>query len=239
MYCKDIMIERKEVISVTSDYTLAKAIDRMDLYGYRTLPVVNYGRYLGVIDKNSIYEHIYIKSDVDLDAAVVSDVMRTDITKVYGNDFIESAATAFFSQRYQFVPVLMDGTDDQFLGIIPINTMMDIFAASLGLGQPAHRIVIEIDDYKGEIAAITKSLLRADANIISFVTVQHRVERTVKGSPKLLIVIKFQGDLQAVLNACRDQGARVTHVDLYEGEFGPSSRSLPAYLLGLEDPKGE
>lgn len=232
MYCKDIMIERKEVISVTSDYTLAKAMDRMDLYGFRTLPVVNYGRYMGVIDKYTIYEHVYIKRDIDLDAAVVSDVMRTDIQHVYGSDFIERAATAFYDQRYQFVPVLMEGTEDQFMGIIPINSLLDIFASALGLGQPAHRLTLEIDDYKGEITQLTRALLQADCNITSFVTVQHRNARTVEGDPKIQIVIKFEGELDSGLGAVKAAGARVTHIDRYEGETRQQlTRGLPAFLF--------
>jgi len=232
MYCKDIMIDRKEVISVTSDYTLSKALDRMDLYGFRTLPVVNYGRYLGVIDRNTIYEHVYIRRDIDLDVAIVSDVMLTNIQQVYGNDIIEKACVAFYDQRYQFVPVLMDDTEDQFMGIIPINLLLDIFANSLGLGQPAHRLTLEMSDYKGQITNLTRQLLQANANITSFVTVMHRNTRRAEGDLKVQIVVKFEGDLEDALSACRAAGAVVTHVDRYDVlTRKPGSRVLPAFLF--------
>ncbi|MCL2497490.1 MAG: CBS domain-containing protein [Symbiobacteriaceae bacterium] len=218
MYCKDIMIDRKEVISVTSDFTLSKAIDRMDLYGHRTLPVVNYGRYIGVIDKYQIFERIYVKRDVDLDKAVVSDVMRTNIQRVFGSEFIERAAVAFYNQRYQFVPVIMDDTEDQFMGIIPISTLMDIFASSLGLYQPAHRLSMELTDYRGELAKITRALTQSGANLSSFVTVQHKEASGVHGSHHIQLIIKFEGDLERALSSVRSQGAVVTHIDRYEGK---------------------
>jgi CBS domain-containing protein len=227
MYCKDIMIDRKEVISVASDFTLANAINRMDLYGHRTLPVINMGRYLGVIDKYTIHEHIFVMRDVDLHTALVKDYMRTDIQHVFARDFIEKAAVAFFDQRYQFVPVIMDDTRDQFLGIIPITTIMDIFASAMGLGTPAHRITLEVDDYVGELAKLTRAFVQADSNIISFVTVQSTDAKTPQGDPKVMIVVKFEGDLERALANCRAQGARITHIDRYGGE----SRKRPNHFL--------
>ena len=231
MYCKDIMIDRHSVISVPPEFTLSNALARMDLYGFRTLPVVSFAKYFGVIDKYSIYESIYIKRDVDLDTATVIDVMRTDIQHVFGRDFIEKAAMAFIDQRYQFVPVLMDQTPDQFMGIIPIATIMDIFTSSMGLGQPAHRLTLDIDDYKGELARLTKALLHADAKVISLVTVESN-EAKYDENPRVVIVVKFEGDLDAVVASCRTQGARITHIDRYDGEDFKNMRFLPWLLKG-------
>ena len=226
------MIDRKRVISVTTDYTLAKAIDRMDLYGYRTLPVVNYGRYAGVIDKYSIYEHIYIMRDIDLHSAEVSDVMRTDIQCVYASDIIEKAAVAFYDQRYQFVPVMMDDTVDQFLGIISTNAIMDLFASAMGLARPAHRLTLEIDDYRGELAKLTRAVMHSGGNITSLITVQHHEALAPNGDPKVEIVVKFEGDLDATAAACKAMGAKITHIDRFEGEFRERrGKFLPDFLL--------
>ena len=211
------MIDRKEVISVTDDFTLAKAIDRMELYGMRALPVVNYGRYHGVIEKSSIFEHIYIKRDVDLDVAIVRDVMRSNIQVVYASDFIEKAAVAFRNHRYQFLPVMMDDTEDQFLGIITATTILNILASALGLGHPAHRLTLQLPGYKGELARISRALYQSGVNITSFVTVSYEESRDIFSDSSVSVVLKFEGDLEAALTACRAQGAVITHVDRFEG----------------------
>ena len=212
------MIDRKDVISVNTELSLAKAIDRMNLFGHRALPVVNMGRYFGVIDMDAIYQHLYVRKDVDLDVAVVSDVMRDNIQIVFASEFVERAAVAFYNQRYQFVPVLMDGTTDQFLGIIPISTIMDIFASTLGLNQTAHRITCEVYDYRGELAKLTRALMQSGANITSFATVLYKEGNDQNATPRIRLVMKFEGDLEQGLAAVRAQGARVTHIDRYEGD---------------------
>lgn len=217
MYCKDIMIDRKDVISVHDDLTLSKAIDRMDLYGMRALPVINFGRYQGVIERYDILERIHVSRNIDLDVATVHDVMRDNIQIVYASDFIEKAAVAFHNHRYQFLPVMMDDTADQFLGIIPAGRILDILATSLGFDKPVHRLTLEILDYKGELAKLTRGLMQSGASISSFVTVLHRESKDETQDSRIRLVIKFDGDLEAVLNQCRAQGIRVTHIDRYEG----------------------
>ena len=217
MYCKDIMIDRNQVITVTSEFTLSKVLDRMRFYGHRTLPVVNMGRYQGVVDRNAIFEHVYIKRDIDLDVATAGDVIRTNIQIVYASDFIEKAAIGFRNHRYQFLPVLMDDTADQFMGIMPMNTLMDTFSSALGLGQPAHRLTLEMSNYRGELAKLTRALMQSGANITSFVTVDHRDPTNIHSSPQIKLVLKFEGDLDLALASCRAQGARVTHIDRFEG----------------------
>lgn len=142
MYCRDIMIDRTEVITVTEDYTLTNALRRMDLYGYRALPVSNYGRLVGTIDLFSIYEHLYIKKDVDLDEATVKDVMQTDFAYVYGTDVVEVAARLLSNQRIMFLPVLQDDTGDQFMGIIPVNRLMYMFLSAVGAETKGNRITV-------------------------------------------------------------------------------------------------
>ena len=212
------MIHRNDVISVSSDFTLAKAISRMEIFGHRALPVVDFNRYKGVIELFAIYEHIYIKRDVDLEVAEVSDVMRSNIQVVYGDDFVEHAATAFRNHRYQFLPVLMNDTTDQFMGIIPVATIMNTFASALGLGQPAHRLTVICDNVKGELARLTRALYASGANITSLATVEHTATNAAgQPDPRMVLVVKFEGDLESALISCRAQGAIITHVDRYEG----------------------
>lgn len=212
MYCRDIMIDRTEVITVTEEYTLANALKRMDLYGFRALPVSNYGRLVGTIDLFSIYEHLYVKRDVDFDKATVKDVMQTDFAFVYGTDVIETAARLLTNQRVMFIPVLQDDTDDQFMGIIPVNRLMQMFMSAVGYSTKGSRITVVVKNEKGALARLTRQLLRAGANIEGLLPITRMPGQGIDENT-IHVIVKFEGDLEKVSLACQDAGMLVITKD--------------------------
>jgi len=212
MYCKDIMIDRKEVIAVTEDYSLSNAIKRMELYGYRALPVSNYGRIVGIIELFDIYEHLYIKKDVDVEEALVRDVMKTEFAFVNGGDVVEVAARLLTQQRIMFLPVLQEDTRDQFLGIIPVNRLMQIFMSAAGLYSKGNRITVAIQNERGELARLTRQLLRAGANIEGLLPIPVLPGQDPEDL-NMRVIVKFDGDMERVLLACQDANLEVLTID--------------------------
>lgn len=212
MYCKDIMIDRKEVIAVTEDYSLSNAIRRMELYGYRALPVSNYGRIVGIIELFDIYEHLYIKKDVDVEAALVRDVMNTEFAYVNGGDVVEVAARLLTQQRIMFLPVLQEDTRDQFLGIIPVTRLMQIFMSAAGLYSKGNRITVAIQNERGELARLTRQLVRAGANIEGLLPIPVLPGQDPEDL-NMRVIVKFDGDMERVLLACQDANLEVLTID--------------------------
>src|SRR5665647_953042 len=207
MYCRDFMIDRKEVVTVTEDYSLANTLKRMDLYGFRALPVSNYGRFVGVINMFDIYQHVYVDRDVNLDRALVSDVMHTDVAYVNGTDVIEVAAKLLTQQRVMFLPVLQDDTKDQFMGIIPVNRLMRIFMSSMGMDYKGNRITVSLDNEKGELSRLLRQLVRAGANIEGLMPIQ--MSELDGDNLQLRVIVKFDGDMDRVELACQDANIKI------------------------------
>lgn len=212
MYCRDIMIDRQEVISVNEDFTLSNALKRMDFYGYRALPVINFGRILGVIELFDIYEHLYIKKDVNVEETLVREVMRTEFAYVNGTDVVEVAARLLTQQRSMFIPVLQDDTRDQFLGIIPVNRLMQIFMSAAGLYSKGNRITVALRNEKGELARLTRQLLRAGANIEGLLPIPYLPGKK-PDNQNVCVIVKFDGDMERVLLACEDAKIEVLTSD--------------------------
>lgn len=212
MYCRDIMIDRKEVIVVTEDYTLSNTLKRMELYGFRALPVSNYGRIVGVIELFDIYEHLYIKKDVNVDEALVRDVMKTDFAYVNGTDVVEVAARLLTQQRSMFIPVLQDDTRDQFLGIIPVHRLMQIFMSAAGLYSKGNRITVALRNEKGELARLTRQLVRAGANIEGLLPIPYLPGQDPEDL-NMRVIVKFDGDMERVLLACEDANLEILTSD--------------------------
>ena len=212
MYCKDIMIDRQEVISVNEDFTLSNALRRMDFYGFRALPVVNFGRILGVIELFDIYEHLYVKKDVNAEESLVRDVMKTEFSYVNGTDVVEAAARLLTQQRSMFIPVLQDDTRDQFLGIIPSNRLMQIFMSAVGLHSEGNRITVSLRNVKGELARLARQLLRAGANIEGLLPVSY-IPGVKQEDQNVFVIVKFEGDMERVLLACEDAKIQVLTSD--------------------------
>ncbi len=215
MYCKDIMIERKEVIAVTEDHSLSNALKRMEFYGFRALPVANFGRIMGVIDVFDIYEHLYIRRDADLDQTLVRDVMKTEFAYVHADDFIEVAARLLTQQRVMFLPVMQDDTTDQFLGIIPMARVMQMFMSAAGLYSKGNRITVLLKNEKGELARLSRQLLRAGANIEGLLPIA-KMPNQIHDDLVTHVIVKFDGDMERVLLACEDARIPVVTKDRIE-----------------------
>ena len=227
MYCKDIMIDRHSTVTVPPGYLLSKALARMELYGHRALPVVEFAKLYGVVDKYSILERIYIKEDIARETATVADVMRTDIQTLTTEDYIEKAASLFTSQRYQFIPVIMPGTPDQYMGIIPVSAVMYLFKAAMGMGKCAHRITIDIAGDSDALLRLTRAIAKADAHIISLVTLDNKeIIHEDEKENRATIVIKFTGEMERVRHQIISQGAVITHHDRVDG----AELSSPGFL---------
>ncbi len=208
MHAKHAMIPKAQVTTIPSQFSLAKTLNIMERVGHRTLPVVDYGRFVGVVDKMNIYEHIYIQKDIDIEQATVADVMIKNVPHIEEDDLIENAAVMIKGQRIFFLPVVKDHTEDQFVGIIPNSMILNTFLAGFGYGEEGHRISVVVHDMKGQLARLTRIITSLDCDIISLVTINPSVDLGL-----VRVVIKFMGDADLVAQRLEDNGYRVLDLD--------------------------
>lgn len=208
MHAKHAMIPKAQVTTIPSQFSLAKTLSIMERVGHRTLPVVDYGRFVGVVDKLSIYEHTYIQKDIDLEKATVADVMIKNVPHIEEEDLIENAAVMIKGQRIFFLPVVKDHTEDQFVGIIPNSMILNIFMAGFGYGEEGHRLSVVVQDMKGQLARLTRIITAQDCDIISLVTISPSVDLGL-----VRVVIKFKGNPDTLAHRLEESGYRILDLD--------------------------
>ena len=204
MHAKHAMISKADVTTVPSQFSLAKTLNIMDGVGHHTLPVVDYGRFVGVVNKLSILEHAYVHKDIDLEKATLADVMIRDIPTIQEDDLIERAALMLKGLRIFFLPVVRDHTEDQFVGIIPNSQILNTFMDAFGYGEPGHRISVVVHDMKGQLAKLTHVVAASDCNIISLTTLNPHVNLNL-----VRVVIKFTGNADRLVERLEANGFRV------------------------------
>ena len=162
----------KDVITVTSDVKITDAVDIMEENHFHRLPVVDNGRFVGLLTESiiaesspskvsslSIYEMNYL-----LDKVLVKDLMIKEVVTTTPEVLIEEAATVMVDKDITVLPVLNE--KNEITGII---TYKDIFKALIdltGYKDKGNRVIIEVKkDSVGVIAEISKALADHDIHI--------------------------------------------------------------------------
>lgn len=162
----------KDVITVTSDVKITDAVDIMEENHFHRLPVVDNGRFVGLLTESiiaesspskvsslSIYEMNYL-----FDKVLVKDLMIKEVVTTTPEVLIEEAATVMVDKDITVLPVLNE--KNEITGII---TYKDIFKALIdltGYKDKGNRVIIEVKkDSVGVIAEISKALADHDIDI--------------------------------------------------------------------------
>lgn len=179
----------KDVVTVTSDVKLAKAIDIMDRNQFHRIPVVDDGEFVGLITEQLIAEnspsHVSSLSIYEMnylfDKVRVKDIMIKDAVTATSDMLIEAAAVLMSEKNITVLPVL--NSLNEVMGII---THKDIFKALIdltGYQEGGTRVVIELaEDKVGILANLSKALADQHINITHmFVSrPKNRVELTIQ-----------------------------------------------------------
>ena len=115
-----------------SDESLREAIERMNLAGYTSLPIIDKeGRYLGTMAEGDLLRGLVRICGGDLKQAELTNIMelprRRDYAPVRVSEDTESLLNKALDQN--FVPVVDDR--DTFIGIVTRTTMMQYFLREL------------------------------------------------------------------------------------------------------------
>lgn len=171
MIIQALMTPRSDVHFVSPEDTLEKALNDLERLGFTALPVLDGGKFLGVLTRRVIFER-YFKGKASgkeefLAANLVKDHLITEVQVAGGADFLDEVLFKFLDSRFDFLPVISDG---RFIGIVTRNSMLNAFLKGAGLNKPAHRIAIPVNDFKGTLAKLIALISDQDADILGMVT---------------------------------------------------------------------
>ena len=162
----------KEVITVTSEVKISDAINIMEEHNFHRLPIVDQGKFVGLITEEiiaqsspskvsslSIYEMNYL-----FDKVIIKDIMMEEVRTINEDVRLEEAAIIMADNDITVLPVL--NQENEIVGII---THKDIFKALIELtgykDEGSRVVVVTPTDRLGIIAQISKALADQQINL--------------------------------------------------------------------------
>ncbi|BDR57887.1 CBS domain-containing protein [Xylocopilactobacillus apicola] len=202
----------KDLITITPDEHINKALDIMKGHQINQIPVLKEGKLKGLITREdiaaampststslSVYEVSYLISK-----AQISDVMEKNVATISSQAQLEDAVKIL---RDQNINVLVVVDNEAVKGILTKNDIFDAFLQIAGydlLDSLFLRVKVVKDD-KGVIAHLGSVLAENDFSILNLVVLRHPSERVlelhVKGQdvPKLTAALTSEGfDLEEI-----------------------------------------
>lgn len=190
MIVKEVM--RTNVVFISSETKITEAKNIMMENKFSKLPVVDYGKLVGIVTKNDLLKaEPSLATTLDmfeigylLSKLTVKKVMMTNVITVSPEEVVEEAARIMVDNEISCLPVVKD---DALIGIITESDLFNLFTDMFGARQKGVRVVAFVDDKPGHLAKVTKEISDLNANIISAVTTKHDVDN------RLCITLKATG----------------------------------------------
>lgn len=203
MIVKEVM--RTNVVFISSETKITEAKNIMMENKFSKLPVVDYGKLVGIVTKNDLLKaEPSLATTLDmfeigylLSKLTVKKVMMTKVITVSPDEVVEEAARIMVDNEISCLPVVKDGA---LIGIITESDLFNLFTEMFGARQKGVRVVAFVDDKPGQLAKVSKEISDLNANIISAVTTKHDVDN------RLCLTLKAAGideaQMKAVFEKC-------------------------------------
>jgi acetoin utilization protein AcuB len=163
----------RPVITLTPDVPVQEALAIFRREHIRRAPVMKGSKLVGIVSSTdllhasassvtslSVWELHYLLSRI-----TVSRVMTRKVLTVTEDTPIEEAARVMADNKIGGLPVMRDGV---VIGIITETDLFKLFLEFMGAREKGVRITALIDNKRGQLAAITKSVADAGGNFLAF-----------------------------------------------------------------------
>ena len=164
-----------DIITLTPDTTVLRAMSIIQQKGIRHLPVVEGKKVVGMVTNLdiqrvsasdastlSVYELNYL-----LDKIKVSQFMTKKVFTVDPDEPIEAAAKLIYDHKIGSLPVVKNG---ELVGLITSSDILETFIEVLGINEPSVRIQLELENRTGSVADAAKIFKDLGLYLVSAVT---------------------------------------------------------------------
>jgi acetoin utilization protein AcuB len=176
-----------EVITISPDQTLLRAMNILHQKRIRHLPVVQGGKIVGIVTERdvrragasdstslSIFELNYL-----LDEIKVSSFMTKKVITVSPDEPIEAAAKIIYDHKIGALPVV---DQNQLVGLITSSDILETFIEVLGINEPSVRVELELENRIGALADTTKIFKELGLYLVSLVTLPEEEGKKTRGT---------------------------------------------------------
>lgn len=204
MLVKAIMLTSDRLNVANSKSTLQEALEIMEVNNFLSIPVVDGGRFKGIIEKQIIYKY-YFDGEVskeELFNTKVDELLRKDIPIVSEEEEIEKAVALLEEMNISFVAVVDDL--NKFKGILTHRAVFKEFINALGFSK-GEKITVRSHDVPGQLSKLAKIVSEHNGDIMSFVVLDTKSVTQVKE-----IVMRISnGDVGTIKRKLKDAGFKI------------------------------
>ena len=151
-----------EIIPLRPSDSGNEALSVMGDFYIRHLPIVNNKQFLGLISEDDILNH-------DIEAPVGSYFLSISRSRVREKDHLYEVMRVFKESQLTIVPVTND--QNEYLGLITLEQMLDYFVDSASFLEPGSILVLELNKIDYSLSEIARIVESENAAILSsFVT---------------------------------------------------------------------
>ncbi len=164
------------IIPLKTSDTGRSALEWMEDFKILHLPIVNEQHYLGLISEFDIY------TSNKFDDPISSYDLSFQKTFVFEDQHIYEVVKVLQLYRLSLIPVV--DADENYLGAITLQSLLEHFASTLSVVEPGGIIVLGINNHDYVLSEIARIIESNDAKILSLIVSsdlgKDRLEVTIK-----------------------------------------------------------
>lgn len=205
-----MLVERimtTDVKTLTPENTIEDAVELMQKYSFRHIPIINEQDELqGIISQSDIKISLPPSiTGLDSDAVLVtplSEVMIKNPTTCHPLDFVAEIALDFYSYTIGAIPVVRN---KKIVGIVTQKDMLNTFIELTGITEPGSIIEIDTKDQMGVIYELGSVFKALNIKIISVMVYNNKENPSNK-----IIVLRIQAMNPLIaIQTLKDKGFNV------------------------------
>ncbi|MEH7124113.1 acetoin utilization AcuB family protein [Bacillus sp. JJ1773] len=179
-----------EVVALSKDDSIAKAIKLMNEKKIRHLPIIDENqRLIGLVTDRDIRDatpSILFETEKfkELLQNPLKMIMKTDIITGHPLDFVEEVSAILYEHRIGCLPILKD---DKLVGIVTETDLLRTLVELTGAHQPGSQIEVKVPNKAGMLYEITTVIRNRKANIQSVLVYPDKRDEKYK-----IIVLRVQ-----------------------------------------------
>ncbi|MEH7524122.1 acetoin utilization AcuB family protein [Bacillus sp. JJ1503] len=179
-----------EVVALSKDDSIAKAIKLMNEKKIRHLPIIDENqRLIGLVTDRDIRDatpSILFETEKfkELLQNPLKMIMKTDIITGHPLDFVEEISAILYEHRIGCLPILKD---DKLVGIVTETDLLRTLVELTGAHQPGSQIEVKVPNKAGMLYEITTVIRNRKANIQSVLVYPDKKDEKYK-----IIVLRVQ-----------------------------------------------
>lgn len=203
MLVEEIM--SRELVSIGTEDTLARAWELIRQRRIRHLPVVEGTALVGILSDRDLRDAspsvLELRSRDFLEGTPVRTIMRPEVITLHPLETIEEAARLLYEHRIGCLPVVSRG---ELVGIVTETDILRSLVRMLGADRPGSHLEVAVPDRPGMLAEIAGMIKNHQVNISSVLTTPGQQERE-----KLLVFRLEIMDLRKIIKDIESAGYQV------------------------------